>query len=333
MRKIFTRLVSVGLVSFCMTSIIAQESKPTENVVERMVFSQQKEIELRTVNETEWWPDSVIYCDYLGKPTFKEYYDIKNRTVVYASLLDDDWVLGETYSSDGFDFVFSLKPYYRVNDEGEHLFFANSIFWGGASPLSSLFEAETRYDSNENLIFLEFSFSTMKMTYNISYNEKNNPVLLEYHSNNFLMRTNQYQYNENGHCTQIEVSEYDDDKKIMATNRIETMKYDGTGRPTEGNCIFLKDRTRSSSMHFYYSEDITTNEQIESLTPIAYVIDQTLCIRSEKTEYIAIYSIMGHKLYENIIQSGLTSISTVNFPQGVFIIKGSSGWTKKLIAK
>ena len=75
------------------------------------------------------------------------------------------------------------------------------------------------------------------------------------------------------------------------------------------------------------------NEQIESAGAILYLTDQTLYIQSERTERITIYSIMGQKLHETAIQLGLHTINASQFPQGILIIKGSSGWIKKLIVK
>ena len=75
------------------------------------------------------------------------------------------------------------------------------------------------------------------------------------------------------------------------------------------------------------------NEQFESSGVIVYAVDRTLYIQSEKADRIEIYSIIGNKLYETEIQPGMTTINTTNFPKGIYIIKGSNGWVKKLIAR
>jgi len=76
-----------------------------------------------------------------------------------------------------------------------------------------------------------------------------------------------------------------------------------------------------------------SNETINILTHIIYTDYQTINIHTANAERIAIYSIMGYKLYETEIQSGLNAINAANFPKGILIIKGSSGWSKKLINK
>ena len=75
------------------------------------------------------------------------------------------------------------------------------------------------------------------------------------------------------------------------------------------------------------------NEPISILSPVVFAGNQTIHIQAEKTEMITVYSVMGQKLHETAIQLGLHTINASQFPQGILIIKGSSGWIKKLIVK
>jgi hypothetical protein len=75
------------------------------------------------------------------------------------------------------------------------------------------------------------------------------------------------------------------------------------------------------------------NELTHSLSPTVYISNQTIYLQSENAEHISIYSITGSKLYETAIQAGMNTINTVSFPQGIYIVKGSNGWVRKLIAK
>jgi len=274
MRKNFTRLVCVGIASFCMMAVFGQEKMP----VERRVFQKQNEIELRADEGTEyWWPDSVIYYNYLGEPYYKVYYNEGKKTSTSSELENGNWVPGETYSSNGFVF-FSMKPTYRVDDKGQHLFFADTYFWVGTIPLGAAFIPVAKYDDKGNLIFLEFSIDftntgkpTVIHTYIITYNEKNNPILLEYYWYGYdsVTRTTQYEYDKNGHCTQIKVSEYNEDKEIMEMTQIQKMNFDEKGRPSRGNCLMLKDGTMSSSIIFSYSDKTyTSNVAVENNNPI-----------------------------------------------------------------
>ena len=115
MRKNFTRLVCVGIASFCMMTVFGQEKMPAvRNIFDEKSIRKLNEVELRADEETEyWWPDSVIYYDNLGKPTFKRYYDEKSRTAYWSSLENDIWTLGEIESSNGYSFNGYIKVYYE----------------------------------------------------------------------------------------------------------------------------------------------------------------------------------------------------------------------------
>jgi len=61
-----------------------------------------------------------------------------------------------------------------------------------------------------------------------------------------------------------------------------------------------------------------------------YVSNRNVCIESNVTETIDIYSVSGMKMYSATKTPGTLTISSDRFPQGIRIVKGSSGWVKKL---
>ena len=73
-----------------------------------------------------------------------------------------------------------------------------------------------------------------------------------------------------------------------------------------------------------------SNEAINSATPKAYTANNTLYIYVAQTERIAVYSLTGIKLYETTVSAGTTTVNTAAFPQGVLIVKGNSGWARKV---
>jgi len=73
-------------------------------------------------------------------------------------------------------------------------------------------------------------------------------------------------------------------------------------------------------------------KQIYSLAPTIHINNQTLYIQDENAEQIAIYSIAGNKLYETTIQKGFNAINIKQFRQEVLVVKGSSGWVKKILS-
>jgi len=457
-----------------MASVSGQEKMTVRSIFEEKGIQIQNEIELRNDERTYWWPDSIVYCDYLGEPASKSYYDKENRTSTWVRLENGNWVSDE-FDSDGFGFL-DIKPIYRVGDDGSHYFSAYGLWWGGSSSIAREFIAKTVYDKN-NLVSLEFSLNstpTVVHAYIIKYTEKNNPVSVDYYFYNSLYRTRQYEYNENDQCTRISISEYNEDKKTMELNRIESIKFDEKGRPIEGHDLWLKSGQSTQYIRFYYSDganipnieidnnnpigndnkgsfDLDINIPVDSisngsiiitfpegftlddkntnltldfagnytltitkqennswlleikpktlksaslradelkkmlqvaytvdeklqrgtynisvnsilfetkggnyipepaiivqaavnrwgvgneltvlLSPTVYVNAQTLYIQTENAEQIAIYSITGNKLYETAIHVGLNAINAAHIPQGLYIVKGSSGWAKKV---
>ena len=74
----------------------------------------------------------------------------------------------------------------------------------------------------------------------------------------------------------------------------------------------------------------TGNEQVGAAEATAYIANNTLHITTIQTEQVTIYGIMGSKLYEATLPAGIATINTATFPQGILIVKGSSGWIKKV---
>jgi hypothetical protein len=62
-----------------------------------------------------------------------------------------------------------------------------------------------------------------------------------------------------------------------------------------------------------------------------YVSDGTVYINSSVAEQIEVYSIGGALLYRATKPAGATTINATRFLQGVLIIKGGSGWVKKVL--
>jgi hypothetical protein len=73
------------------------------------------------------------------------------------------------------------------------------------------------------------------------------------------------------------------------------------------------------------------NEQATTSEPSVYISGSILTVQSNRAEQVTVYSVSGAKLYEGRIQAGTTTIATTRFPQGILIVKGDSGWTKKVI--
>ena len=342
MKQIFTRLVSVGIACFCIVSVLGQETKPAVSVIGRKNFPQE-EIELRSYSEY-FWPDSVVSYNSSKEPTLKAYYDKENRTQTSARLENGSWKLSEPVKSEGIHWwtgkvdveEFNGKPLFihpQMDGETNLLYDANFSYEHTVKV----------YDVKGNLTAVEFRFENFPDFYNehrITYNDRNDPVLIELYSQKYLFGKIQYEYNEIGYMTLHERYHKNEKDEWVITDGDykQSAEYDELGRPVAD--YFFGGRESAplnqwvlGSYNIYYYSDKTNNEQITVHSPIVYAENQTIHIQAVDTERITIYSIMGQKLYETAIQSGLNTINAANFPQGVLFVKGSSGWTKKLITK
>ena len=73
-----------------------------------------------------------------------------------------------------------------------------------------------------------------------------------------------------------------------------------------------------------------SNEQVNTTEPNAYITNSTLYIETAQHEQVSVYNFTGSKFYETSVSEGVTAINAAAFPSGVLIIKGSSGWAKKV---
>ena len=340
MRKNFTKLVYAGIACFYMVSALAQEKMTVERIAKEKDF-QKNEVELRAYNEY-FWPDSSISYNSAGESTSKVYYDKENRTETSTWLENGSWKTGEPNESEGIhwwtgkvDVVeFNGKPLFihpQMDGETNLLYDANFSYEHTVKV----------YDVKGNLTAVEFRVENFPDFYNehrITYNDRNDPVLIELYSQKNLFGKIQYEYNESGYMTLHErYSKNEKDEWVITDSDYkQSAEYDELGRPVAAyyfssrESALLNQWVLHSYVTFYYSDDVTVNEQIESESSTAYLFDRTLYIQSEKAEQITVYSITGNKLYETTIQPGMNTINAANFPRGVLFIKGSSGWTKKL---
>ena len=72
------------------------------------------------------------------------------------------------------------------------------------------------------------------------------------------------------------------------------------------------------------------NELYGESGSVVYISDNTLFIKVDKTEKVAVYAIGGTLLYTETVQPGTTMIDATAFPKGVLVVSGNS-WAKKVI--
>lgn len=97
--------------------------------------------------------------------------------------------------------------------------------------------------------------------------------------------------------------------------------------------IYKSALTASEVYDIYKEATIQTGiETINKNTSFkAFINDQVLFIESEEAETIEIYSIHGIKIFSQSKDAGYSEFRINNIGKGIFIIRGSSGWSKKEI--
>jgi hypothetical protein len=74
-------------------------------------------------------------------------------------------------------------------------------------------------------------------------------------------------------------------------------------------------------------------EYIGGAEPSVYIHGDMLQIQTVRAERIGVYTLDGAKVYESAIPAGTTALSAERLPKGVLIVRGSSGWARKVFAR
>lgn len=175
MKMKITRLVFIGITSFCMLSAMGQEKSVAIERINEKDFL-KNEVELRTRATEYWWPDSVISYNYIGEPYVKDYFNYENRTNTYVRLEDGSWIFGEPRSSNGYSLV---QPYSTIYTAYGWIILYMGTLWGGMNFTISDNNTEYTdlYDNNGNLVLVEctpIGSSNVTHYYRIKYNKKIN---------------------------------------------------------------------------------------------------------------------------------------------------------------
>jgi hypothetical protein len=75
-------------------------------------------------------------------------------------------------------------------------------------------------------------------------------------------------------------------------------------------------------------EDATGSERVEAPEILYY--NGRLTVRTAKAERIDVYSVTGQLFYQSQKAAGEATFDLSSLPRGVLIIRGSSGWVKKV---
>lgn len=97
--------------------------------------------------------------------------------------------------------------------------------------------------------------------------------------------------------------------------------------------VTTKDGGKSATCTVTVSDTPVSIEQVTDEQINAYIVADVLYVTSPKAERIDLYSLTGVRLYSAEKSNGEIQIRLNNTSRGFLIVRGSSGWSKKLIRK
>jgi hypothetical protein len=123
-----------------------------------------------------------------------------------------------------------------------------------------------------------------------------------------------------------------------ASNRKEVLFYDNLERPLRNETYTwntvtnnYKEQYDTYSIRYYKANTGIANHGKELDMSVTIVTDnELLTIESPVSETIEIYSIVGSCMYTQQKSSGQTTVFLSRLSNGIYIVRGSSGWTKKI---
>jgi hypothetical protein len=258
----------------------------------------------------------------------------------------------EVYGDNGNDVG---EMYYKANntyDAGGNRTLSESYAWRwdsslGKSKWTELDRYVNTYDANGKRTLDEFYrwntssgswIGSSKYVY--AHDENGNRTLSEYYSWNISSGSwigndkEVYAYDANGNRTLYEYYRWDtssggwigSSKTVYERNEYgETMLYK--------SYLWNSGWGYTSYTIVYYPESGYPDgtARIGETGPLAYVYGDALHIRTVHAERIEIYTLTGSKVYEGSVPAGTSVLSAGRLPKGVLIVKGSSGWTGKVV--
>jgi len=124
--------------------------------------------------------------------------------------------------------------------------------------------------------------------------------------------------------------------KITIEGKIDAQGYLIVGNENKTQADYTTPTTRTG--YFTYTDGLSSvwvKNGANGISEIASKIDAYFCagnlnVNSPAAETVQVYSITGIKVYEDKKDAGEKQISTGNLSRGAYIVKGSSGWVKKI---
>lgn len=303
--------------------------------------------------------DSTVYLyTKKGYPFSKEVYSWDN------TWLDDIKIIlsstGKIISDTGNDFTVELTLYddekqveevtnitYNCNDMGDVLKMESVSMKmdPGATSVTTIQYLRTgnRLDSTLSTTTMSaYDFtSTIKTIYK-TYDSDGRPTLEEMYVSSSLGPSTRSVYkfayfkNTSGKLEheEVETDQYDTSGALESVAKNVTY-YDAKERPVRTDEYFgptLATLDIDTYTFFHYDGQTGVANPFVPVQPdIVGGSDGYLSISSSKAEWIEIFSVSGVQVYAGAKPAGKIQLPIYQLPKGIYIVKGSSGWTRKIV--
>jgi hypothetical protein len=242
-----------------------------------------------------------------------------------STLNNGSWVSGQiTYKLDSHGNLTEQT----IKSNQTSIVLSNTIYYGINDRIDSFYVDISYYGTVEKHIYTYNAngLPTVLETYSFHYNSL---TVTEY---NYIINTdNKLEGRLSGIFTTTN-GIFD-----ISQNRKEVLFYDALERPEKNELYTWDTLTNDYKEQYdsytirYYKTNTAIPRYLQSDILVTVSINNgSLTINSPVSETIEIYSTVGLQLYKDKKGSGQTTVALPSFSQGVYIVRGSSGWTKKV---
>ena len=252
MKKIFTKLVSVGLcIAFGLVALAQQKTSENTSV------SEQNEVELR-IGENKWptvWPYSIITYSFSREKSSKTVISVSgnNAAYTYYKWQNNSWIFSSNQNRTKSEYDFD--PYLDVVDG---LLSVRLPIIGNrmSTSLSNNSNPASKVERNQSgqLVYAEGNQSSIS----ISYNARGQiSTALTKHLNGLASNNYHYQYDENGYFISFSSNHFS-----------QTATYDSQGKKTRHYEYFSIAPEINTFSVYHYSDGSSSIVDNESNKPV-----------------------------------------------------------------
>lgn len=296
----------------------------------------QYDVEGRIIMEEYlWWDDQK--GEWIG-----------SNKHVYTYYQGDKYLTDEYYSFDSEVSTYELLERTEYNYDTNGQLVSYNIYYDsdsdGVLELDEIAKCEYTIDIDGYLNYLVY---TKLAGESDDQYEPSLKLKIKYNENGYIIYresaewyNNQWQDEDAGLTIKI----YNDDKLVSEKwyawdSDLQAWKYiDGTAYTynSDGNLILMEDfqgdeNVAYNTTQYYYPSTLGIGQDKFADNSVLFV-DGSLIVDTANTEVISVYSITGALVYSFTKTEGEFTVD-LNLPKGIILVKGGTGWVRKMIVK